>query len=195
MKSVRILIWPAIVGLWILLVSATTIYDDFHAFDQIRVSGPVELLLVPGEEASVSQVSNQDLSITIENKILKIVGREETTPAIIKVTYHTLRSIHAADGAMVTAVEAIPAKTLMINLENEAAASLNLTAEMVIANAFDQSYMKVEGQIGNFMVNFKDSELVYGKLSIEQSSINIQNGSACGESKTQSKSKKKTRSI
>lgn len=195
MKSVRILIWPAIVGLWILLVSATTIYDDFHSFDQIEVSGPVELLLVPGEEASVSQASNQELSITIENKILKIVGKEGTTPSIIKVTYNTLRSIHATDGAMVTAIEAIPAKTLMIKLENEAAASLNLTAETVTANASDQSYLKVEGQIGTFMVNFADSELVYGKLSVEQSSINIQNGKACSERKIESTSKKKTRSI
>ena len=164
----------AVVAIWAVLVSASNIYEDLHAFTQVDINGPVEVLLVPGQEAAVSQKKgSSEVSITIENKTLKIQAKEGTTPSIVRVTYKKLLSLSATGGATVTAREAIPVESLDIALDNRAQANLNFNAEAVNAYAKGQSSMTAVGKIGTFVADFEDSELQHRQLKVDHSDVSV----------------------
>ena len=179
MKALNIWVSLAVVAIWAVLVSASNIYDDYHAFTQVEIEGPVEVLLVHGQEAAVSQRKcSSDVSITIENKTLKICAKEGSKSSIIRVTYNKLFNLVAKEGAMVTAREAIPAERLEIALKNRAQANLNFKAEMVNAYAQGQSSLTAVGEIENFTVDFEDSELQHRQLRVEHSQVSVRQKTA-----------------
>ncbi|NRB48787.1 MAG: DUF2807 domain-containing protein [Saprospiraceae bacterium] len=179
MKALNIWVSLAVVAIWAVLVSASNIYDDHHAFTEVEIEGPAEVLLVHGPEAAVSQRNGgSDVSITIENKTLKIRAEKGSNPSIIRVTYNKLFNLVAKEGAIVTAREAIPAERLEIALENKAHANLNFKAEMVNAYAEGQSSLTAVGEIENFTVDFEDSELQHRQLRVEHSSVSVREKTA-----------------
>lgn len=173
-KAMNLWVSLAVVAIWAVLVSASNIYEDFHAFTQVEINGPVEVLLVPGPEAAVSKKKcDSEVSITIVNKTLKIQAKAGTTPSIIRVTYKKLLSLSAKGGAIVTAREAIPVERLEIALDDRAHANLNFKADAVSAYATGQSSMTAVGQIGTFMADFEDSELQHRQLEVEHSDVSV----------------------
>lgn|GEM_PF-2474999 len=174
MKALNIWVSLAVVAIWAVLVSASNIYEDIHAFTQVEINGPAEVLLVHGSEAAVSQKKcSSEVSITIENKTLKIQAKEGTNPSIIRVTYNKLFNLVAKGGAIVTAREAIPADRLEIALEDNAHANLNFKAETVSAYAQGQSSMTAVGKIGTFNASFEDSELQDRQLQVDHSNVSV----------------------
>lgn len=174
MKAMNIWVSLAVVAIWAVLVSASKSYEDFHAFTQVEIDGPVEVLLVPGQEAAVSKKKcNAEVSISIVDKTLKIQAKEGTTPAIIRVTYKKLLSLSAEGGAIVTAREAIPVEKLEILLDDRAQANLNFNADQVHAYATGQSSMTAVGQIGTFLADFEDSELQHRQLQVGHSDVSV----------------------
>lgn len=179
MKAVHIWVWPAVLSIWAVLVSASNIYEDFHSFNQIELTGPVEILLVHGEEAAVSQQRcSEKVSIIIEDKILKIQTAEKATPSIIKVTYENLQKLSATKGAIVTAREAIKVDELNIELDKKAQAALNFKAGVVKASAQGDSKMTAVGKISDFTADFHNSELEHRQLNAKKSTINVNNSTA-----------------
>lgn len=179
MKALNVWVSLAVVAIWAVLVSASNIYDDHHAFTQVEIEGPAEVLLVHGAEAAVSQrQGGPKVSITIENKTLKIRAEKGTKPSIVRVTYNKLFNLVAKGGAIVTAREAIPAERLEIALENKAQANLNFKAELVNAYAQGQSSLTAVGEIENFTVDFEDSELQHRQLRVEHSNVSVRQKTA-----------------
>lgn len=132
MKVFNVWVFFVVVVIWVVLVFVLNIYDDYYVFIEVEIEGLVEVLLVYGVEVVVSQrYGGLDVSIMIENKILKICVEKGIKFFIIRVIYNKFFNLVVKGGVIVIVREVIFVECLEIVLENKVYVNLNFKVELV----------------------------------------------------------------
>lgn len=123
-------------------------------FDEISVSGNVNVYLESGNEESV-EISEKDHKITVEvsNGVLKIkrknplkIKEYQGEPVDIKVTYRKLRRVRGAAGSTISNSEAITGDQLKLDFHSGAQGRILVDVDDLDLTVSEGAQLKVKGK-------------------------------------------------
>lgn len=129
-------------------------------FDEINVSGNIELIVQEGDEEKISfsteGVSEDKLNVTTKNGILKLrISNgvyKKSQKAYVTITYKVLRAIKASAGSQITANNSLLGDKLEFRTHSGATMELEVEVNSVEAGAFEGGKLTLTGQVGSSKV-------------------------------------------
>lgn len=136
---------------------AQTNVEDYGSFSALRVSGNLEVTLIPGREAGLNvirdhekmkiQRSGNQLKISVD-KIGQLFGKDDHT-AKVEVYYTQLTEVHASAGANVTHRGTMQFNTMEMKFGSGAMGSMEVEGTQLLARTGEGAILKLSGTVEN----------------------------------------------
>jgi hypothetical protein len=131
-------------------------YRKLDAFDEVIISGNVEVVLIQGDEYSATvytegaEISPDDVTVYSKGNTLKIKLYEtfidDEGPVRIAVTYQSIRELRCSAGAIVAHKGLLSADTLKIRAGSGSELHLEVQARFIEATAAEGAQIEISGQ-------------------------------------------------
>lgn len=155
-----------------------TVLSDIKTFNKIKVSGNVELILVPGTEQGVKVYDNyyaKNAFVQQKNGELYISSFDKETLTVVAYV-NELSNITATDNATVTTMGKLNVLSLDVKLVNNATAAINVETLNLRTNVGDSSALTLSGTAIEHNANIESiAKVNMDKFSAEATSIKAKN--------------------
>lgn len=135
-------------------VNASSIVKNVSPFDEVVLSGNIDVLLVMGNEEKVEIRKEEDkISISVSNGVLKVKRKKplkikeyEQSPIEVRITYKVLRRVKASAGTEVTQQETMTADQMMLDFNSGAEGNFEVDMGNVEIKVSEGAQLKVRGK-------------------------------------------------
>lgn len=152
MKSLLMKIIPVLVFTLSLTVAFATDYTNLSHFDELIVSGSLDVQLVEGDETSVSiDEDDGNIEVTVKSGVLKVKRKklydykQYEKPIDVVITYKKLRTIEARAGSEVVTKSALKASQCRLRFSSGAQGRLNLDIDDLQVNVIEGAHLQLKG--------------------------------------------------
>ena len=155
-----------------------TVLSEIKAFNKIKVSGNVELILVQGTEQGVKVYDNyysKNALVQQKNGELFISSFDKETLTVVAYV-NELSNITATDNASVKSFGRLNVLALDVKLVNNATADINVATLTLRTNVGDSSALTLSGTAAEHNANIESvAKVNMDKFSAESTSIKAKN--------------------